>query len=321
MNRKIKITLYVLLFLFVFVLSALLTANYFGSLPQRLMWVEWNDTIGTTYTDLDYTNEKGHQYDLYIPNSLNKDEMQYLILFIHGGSFNSGKKEDGASFCEYYADKGYITATLDYTLQTKGGGGASLHQMNAEIKNCVDSISETCAELGYSLGGMATCGVSAGGTLAMNYALMSATKSSVPVKFVFQLAAPADFEPSDWNLLKKVDRIKTDAEFASMMTGFQITDEMMEAGEYSHYIDEISPARLIRKDTVPFLMGYGLKDHCVPTYLKYRLLDALDDNEITYEYIEFPNSNHGLYGDLDKLQEFLDKSLDYCNLYFHKSSE
>ncbi|WP_170307952.1 alpha/beta hydrolase [Paenibacillus dakarensis] len=315
MNRKRKIMAYAVLFLVVFVLSAVLTAGYYGALPQKLLEVEWNDTVGRTYTNLDYQNENGHQLDLYIPNSLEPEKTQYLILFIHGGSFNSGSKEDMASFCKYYADKGYITATLDYTLQTKGLD-ASLSIMNSEIKNAVDAIYAKCRELGFDLGGMATSGVSAGGTLAMNYALMSPSQSAIPVKFVFQLAAPADFEPSEWDLLKKVDKLETDAEFATMMTGYPITDAMMESGEYSKYIDEISPARMITDDTVPFLIGYGLKDHCVPAQLKFLLMDALDSHGVTYDYIAFPNSNHGLYSDLDKLQEFLDKSLEYCEEYF-----
>lgn len=315
MKKKTKIICYIVLFVVVFLLSALVTANYYGGLPQKMMQVEWNDMIGTVYTDLEYKNDNNNKYDLYIPNNLNKSKTQYLILFIHGGSFNSGAKEDGESFCKYYTDKGYITASLDYTLQTKGLD-ASLPLMNEEIKNCVDAILKKCNELGYTLGGMAPCGVSAGGTLAMNYSLMTGTESSIPIKFVFQLAAPADFEPSKWDLLKKVDKIKSDAEFATLMTGQTITDEMMENGEYTQYIDEISPARLITDDTVPFLMGYGLKDHCVPRDLKFLLLDALKEHTVPYDYIAFPNSNHGMYSDLDKLEVFLNKSLEYCEKYF-----
>ena len=37
---------------------------------------------------------------------------------------------------------------------------------------------------------------------------------------------------------------------------------------------------------------------------------------VMYDYIEFPKSNHGMYNDLDKLQEFLDKSLEYAKVYF-----
>ena len=45
-------------------------------------------------------------------------------------------------------------------------------------------------------------------------------------------------------------------------------------------------------------------------------MDAYDKHNVTYDYIEFPKSNHGMYNDLDRLQEFFDKSLEYADLYF-----
>ena len=159
---------------------------------------------------------------------------------------------------------------------------------------------------------------SAGGTLAMNYAYKNADISAIPVKFVFQLAGPASFEPSDWSLLKSIDHITTDADFATMMTGVRITDEMMASKEYLPYIYSVSPTYLVDANSVPTLMGYGLIDHCVPTQLKYPLIDALKENSVPYDYVEFPKSNHGMYNDIDKLQEFINLSLEYCDKYFDK---
>lgn len=313
MKKGIKITLYVVLFVVVFVLSALVSISITGSLPNKLIKVKWNDSVGTTYLDQEYENKDNHKYDMYIPNGLDKTKNQYLILYIHGGSFNSGSKNDGATWCKYYATKGYITASIDYTLQSKGVD-ASLYLMQDQIKACVDAIKERTTKLGYTINGMATCGVSAGGTLAMNYAYNN--DSSIPVKFVFQLAGPANFEPSKWQILIKANKLSGEQEFVKWMTGEDYTEEQMKNKEYQNMIDGISPDKLINRNSVPTLIGYGLKDHLVPTDLKYLLVDALKKNGVKYDYIEFPNSNHGMYADLDKLQEFLDKSIEYCNLYF-----
>ena len=89
----------------------------------------------------EYENTNGHKYDLYIPSGLDESQNQYLILFIHGGSFNSGAKEDGDAWCKYYATKGYITATVDYTLQAHGQE-ASIYLMNSEIESAVKAIKE-----------------------------------------------------------------------------------------------------------------------------------------------------------------------------------
>lgn len=306
MKKKTKILIYVITFIVVFLISALIRIMLLGSAPERMIKVEWDESVGEIYSNLDYENDNGNQYDLYIPSGLDKSENQYLILFIHGGSFNSGSKEDGESWCKYYATKGYITASVDYTLQNQGKD-ASIYLMNEEIENAVKAIKQKTKELGYHIAGMAPCGVSAGGTLAMNLAYNG--NSAIPVKFVFQLAAPTYFAPSEWSLLMKVDRLDSEEEFCKMMTGKELED-------YDTEIQNISPTCIVNEDSVPSLIGYGLIDHCVPLSQKYYLMEAYDRDNVMYDYIEFPKSNHGMYNDLDKLQEFLDKSLEYAKAYF-----
>ena len=306
MKKKTKILIYVITFIVVFLISALIRIMLLGSAPERLIKVEWDESVGEIYSNLDYENDNGNQYDLYIPSGLDKLENQYLILFIHGGSFNSGSKEDGESWCKYYATKWYITASVDYTLQNQGKD-ASIYLMNEEIENAVTAIKQKTEELGYHIAGMAPCGVSAGGTLAMNLAYNG--NSAIPVKFVFQLAAPTYFAPSEWSLLMKVDRLDSEEKFCKMMTGKELED-------YDTEIQNISPACIVNEDSVPSLIGYGLIDHCVPLSQKYYLIEVYDRDNVIYDYIEFPKSNHGMYNDLDKLQEFLDKSLEYARVYF-----
>lgn len=306
MKKKTKILIYVITFIVVFLISALIRIMLLGSAPERLIKVEWDESIGEIYSNLDYENDNVNQYDLYIPSGLDKLENQYLILFIHGGSFNSGSKEDGESQCKYYATKWYITASVDYTLQNQGKD-ASIYLMNEEIENAVTAIKQKTEELGYHIAGMAPCGVSAGGTLAMNLAYNG--NSAIPVKFVFQLAAPTYFAPSEWSLLMKVDRLDSEEKFCKMMTGKELED-------YDTEIQNISPACIVNEDSVPSLIGYGLIDHCVPLSQKYYLIEVYDRDNVMYDYIEFPKSNHGMYNDLDKLQEFLDKSLEYARVYF-----
>lgn len=306
MKKKTKILIYVITFIVVFLISALIRIMLLGSAPEKLIKVEWDESVGEIYSNLDYENDNGNQYDLYIPSGLDKLENQYLILFIHGGSFNSGSKEDGESWCKYYATKWYITASVDYTLQNQGKD-ASIYLMNEEIENAVTAIKQKTEELGYHIAGMAPCGVSAGGTLAMNLAYNG--NSAIPVKFVFQLAAPTYFAPSEWSLLMKVDRLDSEEKFCKMMTGKELED-------YDTEIQNISPACIVNEDSVPSLIGYGLIDHCVPLSQKYYLIEVYDRDNVMYDYIEFPKSNHGMYNDLDKLQEFLDKSLEYARVYF-----
>ena len=70
MKRRTKIVLWIVLFLVVFVISALIRINMLGSAPMKLMQVKWEDTVGTVYSNLTYENAYGHKYDLYIPTKV-----------------------------------------------------------------------------------------------------------------------------------------------------------------------------------------------------------------------------------------------------------
>lgn len=306
MKKKTKVMIYLLAFLIAFITSAILRIVLLGSAPERMIKVEWNDSTGKIYTDLDYENSNGNQYDLYIPTNLNKNDKQNLMLFIHGGSFNSGSKKDGEAWCKYFAKKGYICASVDYSLQNHGKD-ASIYRMDSEILAAVDAIKNKSEDLGCQISGMAPFGVSAGGTLAMNLAYGG--KSPIPVRFVFQLSAPTYFDASEWSLLKRVDGLKTDAEFYEMMTG-------MKQDHYDEQIRQISPASLVTEDSPPSLIGYGLKDHCVPLTQKYYLIDSYKEHHVKYDYVEFPHSNHGMYNDPERLKEFLEKAEEYARTYF-----
>lgn len=221
---------------------------------------------------------------------------------------NSGSKADGETYCKFYAANGFIAASVDYTLQTKGLD-ATIDIMNQALLQAVSAIQAEVNRLGFHIVDMAPFGVSAGGTLAMNLAYNR--QSSIPVKFVFQLAAPTYFQPDDWELLIRVDNLSSKEEFLYMMTG-----EHLALDNWHEAVNRISPAACVDEFSVPSLIGYGLIDHCVPLNQKHILMDAFDRCSVTYDYIEFPNSNHGMYNDLDKLQQFIDLSLTYAEKYF-----
>ena len=98
-NKNRKIGMLIFLFVVSFIVGMLINIQRLGSLPMKLIQVEWNDTVGCVYENLDYENPSDHKYDLYVPKNLDTPESKCLILYIHGGSFNSGSKEDGDAWC------------------------------------------------------------------------------------------------------------------------------------------------------------------------------------------------------------------------------
>lgn len=86
-NKNRKIGMLIFLFVVSFIVGMLINIQRLGSLPMKLIQVEWNDTVGCVYENFDYENPSDHKYDLYVPKNLDTPESKCLILYIHGGSF------------------------------------------------------------------------------------------------------------------------------------------------------------------------------------------------------------------------------------------
>ena len=78
----------------------------------------YKEDIGNLNEGKDYEKTERNIYDLYIPKYAcdNIDKKHGVILFIHGGAWISGNKEELNFLAIRYAKMGYITATMSYTL-------------------------------------------------------------------------------------------------------------------------------------------------------------------------------------------------------------
>lgn len=56
-----------------------------------------------------------------------------LVVWIHGGAFVSGRKEDVANYARIYAARGYVVASVDYTLAPDATHPAQVRQVDTAI--------------------------------------------------------------------------------------------------------------------------------------------------------------------------------------------
>lgn len=287
--------------------------------PNRGLKVKWNEQAGNIVRDLVFDSTRPETgYDLYLPASKESDGTYALVLYVHGGGFTGGSRKDGETWCKYMTAKGYVSASMDYTLQGKKGSQTSnLHLMAGQVKDCVAAIKVKCEELGYPVTEMTVTGASAGGTIAALFAYGLAKESAVPVKFIFQQTGPMLFHPVWWGATN--NDYKMQAMFVGNFSGKAVTVEMVERGEHLPIIEAMSPACLVRENTVPTLCAYGPRDKMVPACLKFALFEALERYQVPYDYVEYPHSNHGLYDDPKAQRVFVQKVDEYCEKYFdHK---
>ena len=302
-------------FLFILSITVLLTCGCnIGNRIQSSGYTAWEKTDGTIHKSITYGPKKRNSFDLYIPADLDTNKTHAVMLFIHGGAWIVGKRTDMDYACKRYAKEGYITATMSYTLLkhlTKPTPGVNLTTMLDEIEACIKQIKTTTTEMGYKVDQLALSGYSAGGHLALLYAFNRYETSPLPIRFVFEQVGPIDFHLGSFeNDPKKV------AQLASALSETEVTSEQITNGQAEEIISSLSPVPYIHSQNIPVLCSYGGKDWLVKPIHRKRLIAALEENKIPYQFIDFKNSDHLLQNDPDCRQAYHQAVLEFAKKYF-----
>lgn len=257
--------------------------------------------------DLPFDGREETSYDLYYPADVGKTAS--LILYIHGGGFTGGGKDDGKSLCKMMASRGYVAATVEYTL-TDETHHSDINMLCTEIEDCVLAIKQHCAEKGVTITDMAMSGASAGAILALLYGTRCAKTSAIPLKFIFEMSGPTTFDPVVWGCETPEQQLT----FAQVLTGVPMSEEDYASGKMAECVRQISPAMLVDEAMVPILGAYGRNDHSAANKNE-EFFSRLDQCGVWYQIIEFPNSGHALLNDPDCLDEYVRTAIELCEKY------
>ena len=141
-----------------------------------------------------YGNKERNVLDLYLPAGAEKRDEHALVLFLHGGSWTSGDKSSMADDCRFFAERGYVTATMNYSfLNMTGEEKSDFTTMLTEIATALSAIKNYAAAQGVNVTRVALAGYSAGAHLALLYTYSMGEQSPLPVLFAHSKAGPADF--------------------------------------------------------------------------------------------------------------------------------
>ena len=166
----------------------------------------YNESIGNVNNGKDYDENERNIYDLYIPYYATKrhDQNNGIILFIHGGSWIEGYKESMGMFCKEYAQMGYITATMGYTLLNGYYKNYNIFRILDEITSCIESIVEQLKmrEFNQDKLKIAIAGYSAGAHLTLLYTYLM-QNSPIKIEFAINICGPISLEPKYFYKLSK----------------------------------------------------------------------------------------------------------------------
>ena len=303
--------IYVTTFLVVFVVSAVIKITCTPVLDAYQ--VDWNDSVGTSYTDLSYGEGDANKFDLYVP--ADKSQNTYgLVVYLHAGGFTGGDKKEDTQILQWLCSKGYVAAGINYTLKNETNG-ASVYSQSVEIRESIPYVISEAEKLRYKLDRMAISGGSAGGCLALIYAYRDADTSPLPVRMVFEGVGPADFHQEDWSTYGLDQNDEACAVMFSAMSGTMISPEEIADGSYLQKVKPISAVDWVTKNAPPAVMIYGKHDTVQPFAASQSLAAALEKNGVDHRYFVAEHSGHGLQNDNKVYMEYLVAVVEYLDKY------
>ena len=100
------------------------------------------DFLQPPYQDESQTTKSALHMDLFAPSEISV-QRRPAIIFAHGGAFVAGSKEadDMTAFCDLFAEKGYVTAKINYRLGMTFFDNLQMHAERAQFRALQDARS------------------------------------------------------------------------------------------------------------------------------------------------------------------------------------
>ena len=180
----------------------------------KLNGKNYRKEIGEVNENRDYKSNNLNKYDLYLPySSLKTNKSKGIILFIHGGAWVQGNKEEMSYLAEIYFEHEYILANMDYTLLNEGLEDGSIYRLLDDISACIENIKYKLKNIGFNESELevAIGGGSAGGHLSLLYGYL-VKEPPLPIKFIIDTIGPVNLETDDFYVIEKDEDTLPDIE-------------------------------------------------------------------------------------------------------------
>jgi acetyl esterase/lipase len=215
----------------------------------------------TLRKDLSYGSHERNLIDISIPNAAPEG----VILFIHGGVWMYGGKENVPVFLDEFRNR-FVVASMSHRYIDET---IHIHDLENDVAAAVAFIREFCLQNNAEPGKLIIMGHSSGAHLAMLYAYKQYGNSPIPVAFCVDMAGPADL--GDIAFLynfKKLGLEKFFYRLAEKTSGYHVVDGDITSEGYSEtgrkMLAAISPVYFVSPASPPTIMVHDAADAVVP---------------------------------------------------------
>jgi len=220
---------------------------------------------------LAYREVAGHilKLDLHLPQD--PEGPLPLLVFIHGGGWSKGFREDYHLYTMRFARQGYAAATVSYRLSP----GAVFPDAVEDVKCAVGWLQANSVEYGIDPERVIVIGGSAGGYLALMAGLTDADAYCGTCE-----TTPEPRPRGIVNLYGPTDLTAPEAQEASEVTGFLGTTWASAPERFA----EASPITHLAEGAPPTLIIHGTLDQVVPVTQADALAERMQDLGLFYWY-------------------------------------
>jgi acetyl esterase/lipase len=198
------------------------------------------EPVAKTMLNVSYGNDPEQKMDVYLP--ANRTSNTGVIIFVHGGSFIGGDKNEYSSLVKYFVDRGYAVLNVNYRLVVSNGlknlplpthleSPIKVKDQVSDISTIVDFAIINAHNWVVSNSRIGIAGHSAGATLALLYSYDA--RNTKKIKAVSNIAASLDLTFTDlpnWQFLPP----------SILESGYRYTGFAVDPANEQHYKD-ISP--------------------------------------------------------------------------------
>jgi len=259
--------------------------------------------------DLEYVSDGGasQSLDIYLPPSSEKgDALRPLVVYIHGGGWRSGSKNDWHPSFRDLLENGFAVACISYRLTTKAPWPAQIHDSKAAVRWLRANAEEykfdpnRIGVWGHSAGGHLAALIGTSGDVKELEGSEGKTDISSTVQAACNWSGPTDFtmaineENPKWQFLRKL--------VIELLGGEEAAPKAAPAASPITYVNAKCP---------PFLSMIGEKDEVIPLQQVSVLHEALKKADVESTLIVVPNGDHGIAApdNLKPVTEFFTKHL------------
>lgn len=114
-----------------------------------------------TNTDINANKQVDLKLDVYVPAGAADNQTFPMVLYVHGGGFSEGNKEDASALMLKFVDSGFVAVSIDYRLIPEDGSSpCTIDPQQTEYASYM-AVQDTKAALRYMVANAATYHVDA----------------------------------------------------------------------------------------------------------------------------------------------------------------